>query len=312
MSGRIFLGDALEVLKTIPDATVNTCITSPPYFGLRDYGAEGQIGLETTVEEYLDRLVLVFREVRRVLRPDGTLWLNMGDSYATKSGAQPPTNTRNKHGHTEKKAPPGYKVKDLMGIPWRLAFALQDDGWYLRDDIIWHKTNAMPEAVKDRPTRAHEYIFLLSASPHYFYDAEIIKEPCGEKGSSSTFRGGGVYTMKRSFDNDATVERDSHGNVPNETGLRNKRDVWSVATAQLKEAHYATFPPELIRPCVLAGCPEGGTVLDPFFGSGTTGIVAAQEDRHYIGVEINPQYVELARRRIKTTESNGIQLKLRY
>lgn len=311
MNGEIILGDALKALKALPDASAHTCITSPPYFGLRDYGVEGQIGLEETVEEYLEKLVEVFREVRRVLRQDGTLWLNVGDSYATRSLAQAPTNTRNKTGHTKKQTPIGFKYKDLMGIPWRLAFALQADGWYLRDDIIWHKTNAMPEAVTDRPTRAHEYIFLLSTSQTYYYDADAIKEPCGTKGNSRTFRGGGAYTGHVSFDNDADSERESHGNVENESGMRNKRDVWSVATAQFKEAHYATFPPELIRPCILAGCPEGGTALDPFFGSGTTGVVATQENRRFIGIEINPDYAELSRRRTEEVERQGVQLKLR-
>ena len=310
MNGEIFLGDAIEILKTVPDATAHTCVTSPPYFGLRDYGVDGQIGLEETVEEYIEKLVAVFREVHRVLRPDGTLWLNIGDSYATRSGAQPPTNTRNKLGHTEKKVPLGFKYKDLIGIPWRLAFALQADGWYLRDDIIWHKTNAMPEAVTDRPTRAHEYIFLFSTQPTYYYDADAIKEPCGKKGNTPTFRGGGAYTMHRSFNNGSKVERETHGNIPNESGLRNKRDVWSVATAQFKEAHYATFPPELIRPCILAGCPEGGIAIDPFFGSGTTGVVATQENRRFIGIEINPNYADLSRRRIEETERQGVQLKL--
>lgn len=303
MNGEIFLGDAREVLKTLCDASVHACITSPPYFGLRDYGVEGQLGLEETVEEYLEKLVEVFREVRRVLRPDGTLWLNVGDSYAVRSGAQPPTNTRNSVGHTAKKIPIGFKRKDLIGIPWRLAFALQADGWYLRDDIIWHKTNAMPEAVTDRPTRAHEYIFLFSSKPVYYYDSDAIKEPCGTKGNSRTFRGGGVYVDNASFDNNTVKARESRGNVENKSGKRNKRDVWSVATARFKEAHYATFPPELIRPCVLAGCPEGGTVLDPFFGSGTTGLVAEQEKRRFIGIELNPDYVKLSQRRIEKGET---------
>lgn len=305
ISGQILTGDALAMLQSLPNAAAHTCITSPPYFGLRDYGMDGQIGLEDTVESYIERLVAVFREVRRVLRPDGTLWLNIGDSYATRSGNQPPTNTRNKSGHTAKTVPVGFKRKDLMGIPWRLAFALHADGWYLRQDIIWHKSNCMPESVRDRFTRSHEYIFLLTIRPNYYYDANAVKEPCGNKGNSRTFRGGGAYTMGRAFDNSADAPRTSHGNVPNKFGLRNKRDVWTVATAKCGETHHATFPPELIRPCILAGCPEGGVVLDPFFGSGTTGVVAAQEGRRFIGIELNPDYAALARRR---TEKEGMQL----
>ncbi len=305
----ILEGDALKVLKGLPDRSVHMCVTSPPYYGLRDYGVPGQIGLEKSVEEYILVLISIFREVKRVLRPDGTLWLNIGDSYATRSGSQAPKNTRNSRGHTEKHIPAGYKYKDLMGIPWELAFALRADGWYLRDDIIWHKTNAMPEAVTDRPTRAHEYIFLFSKGPHYFYDAKAIAEPCGSKGNARSFRGGGAYTGGRSFKNGTTVNRDTHGNTDNQEGTRNKRDVWSVATAQFKDAHYATFPPELIRPCVLAGCPPGGIVLDPFFGSGTTGVVALQEERDFIGIELNSAYVSLARKRIESTLEGGVQLK---
>ena len=268
----ILCGDALEQLRTLEPESVHTCVTSPPYYNLRDYGAAGQIGMEETPEEYIAKLVDVFREVRRVLRPDGTLWVNIGDSYATRSGPQPPANTRNAHGHTRKEPPNGYKCKDLMGIPWLLAFALRADGWYLRQDIIWHKTNAMPESVQDRCTKAHEYIFLLSKSAHYYFDAAAIREPCGKKGNARTFRGGGAYTGGRSFQNSARVERESHGNTVNSTGGRNKRSVWSIATGQFKAAHYATFPERLVEPCILAGCPEGGVVLDPFAGSGTTGV----------------------------------------
>ena len=214
----ILCGDALEQLRTLEAESVHTCVTSPPYYNLRDYGAAGQIGMEETPEEYIAKLVDVFREVRRVLRPDGTLWVNIGDSYATRSGPQPPANTRNAHGHTRKEPPDGYKCKDLMGIPWLLAFALRADGWYLRQDIIWHKTNAMPESVRDRCTKAHEYIFLLSKSAHYYFDAEAIREPCGAKGNVRTFRGSGAYTGGRSFQNSARVERESHGNSANNTG----------------------------------------------------------------------------------------------
>lgn len=309
---KIMTGDALRALKSLPNEQIHTCITSPPYYGLRDYGIDGQIGLEKSVQEYIKHLVDIFNEVHRVLRADGTLWLNLGDSYATRSGNYPPTNTRNKVGHTEKRVPEGYKYKDLMGIPWRVALALQESGeWYLRSDIIWHKTNAMPESVKDRPTRAHEYIFLLSKEEKYYYDGDAIKEDCtGHKGNARTFRGGGAYTGTRAYQNSLLVSRESHGNVTNISGKRNKRDVWNVATAHFAEAHYATFPPELIRPCILAGCPVGGIILDPFAGSGTTGIVAQEEERDFIGIDINPDYVTMAMRRIKEAEEKGIQLQL--
>lgn len=250
---QILNADALEALRTLPDACCSTCITSPPYFGLRNYETDGQIGLEETPDEYTEKLVKIFREVRRVLRDDGTLWLNIGDSYATRSGPQPPTNTRNQCGHTAKKVPTGYKYKDLIGIPWLLAFALRADGWYLRADIIWQKPNAMPESCKDRPTRAHEYIFLLSKSERYYYDAEAIKEPAAgfpgsqnpnarRRGNAKTFRGGNAYTHDRAKANSTAVERESHGLAVNETGKRNRRSVWTIATRPYKGAHFATFP----------------------------------------------------------------------
>ena len=266
----ILCGDALEQLRTLEAESVHTCVTSPPYYNLRDYGAAGQIGMEETPEEYITKLVDVFREVRRVLRQDGTLWVNIGDSYATRSGPQPPANTRNTHGHTRKEPPSGYKCKDLMGIPWLLAFALRADGWYLRQDIIWHKTNAMPESVRDRCTKAHEYIFLLSKSAHYYFDAAAIREPCGTKGNARTFRGGGAYTGGRSFQNSARVERESHGNTENKTGRRNRRSVWS----------------------------------------GTTGVVAKRLRRHFVGMEINPEYWQMATDRIAATMQEFQQLEI--
>lgn len=268
---KVLCGDALEQLRTLDAESVNVCVTSPPYYNLRDYGTAGQIGVEATPDEYIGKLVDVFREVWRVLRPDGTLWLNIGDSYATSSGPQAPTNTRNKYGHTSKRIPNGYKKKDLIGIPWMLAFALRADGWYLRQDIIWHKTNAMPESVRDRCTKAHEYIFLLSKSPRYYFDAAAISEPI--TGSST--------------------------NVP--TLRRNKRDVWAISTRGFKGAHSAVFPEKLVEPCILAGSPEGGTVLDPFAGSGTTGVVAKRLRRNFVGVEINPDYRKMAHDRIAET-----------
>ena len=299
MAEIILTGDALEQLRHLPPESVHTCVTSPPYYNLRDYGAAGQIGNEASVEEYLQSLVSVFREVRRVLRADGTLWVNMGDSYATRSGSQPPTNTRNSCGHTAKHTPRGYKYKDLIGVPWQLAFALRADGWYLRQDIIWNKSNCMPESVRDRCTKSHEYFFLLSKSERYYFDAAAISEPViSTKGNARTFRGGGAYTGGRAHDNSAQVERESHGNRENQTGRRNKRDVWTVSTNGFRGAHFAVFPEKLIEPCILAGSPLGGTVLDPFAGSGTTGVVAKRLRRDFIGCEINPDYAQMAADRI--------------
>jgi len=293
----VLLGDALEQLRTLEPESVHTCVTSPPYYNLRDYGVAGQIGMEDTPEEYIGKLVKVFREVWRVLRPDGTLWVNIGDSYATRSGAQPPTNTRNRCGHTAKRLPRGYKYKDLMGIPWLLAFALRADGWYLRQDIIWNKTRCLPESIRDRCTKSHEYIFLLSKSPHYYFDAAAICEPIA--GSSEKRYLQNIKAQKGSD------RQPGKSNGPMKAAgkgrTRNKRDVWSVSTAGFKGAHFAVFPEQLIEPCILAGCPEGGTVLDPFTGSGTTGAVAKRLRRNFIGVEINPEYREMAQERISAT-----------
>ena len=299
---KIITGNAIEVLKELPDCTADCCITSPPYLGLRDYGVNGQIGLEKSVEAYINRLTDIFREVRRVLKNDGTLWLNIGDSYVSSNSEYS-----------------NCKRKDLIGVPWLLAFALRNDGWYLRQDIIWEKPNAMPESVKDRCTKSHEYIFLFSKQSKYYFDYEAIKEPAVgfnnivpagskgilrpnsrlRKGNSRTFRGGGVYTKGQSFNNSAEIMRESHGNNENMTGLRNKRSVWTVATQGYKEAHFATFPEKLIEPCVLAGSKEGGVVLDPFLGSGTTAIVAKKYNRGFIGIELNSEYVEMAERRLE-------------
>lgn len=338
----VYLGNAEDVLRTFPDSSIDCCVTSPPYYALRDYGADGQIGLEETPEEFIGRLVGVFREVHRVLKPKGTLWVNMGDSYAgsMKGAASYPENAMNyKQGTnrgllgksvTVKKVPGGLKPKDLIGIPWMLAFALRGDGWYLRQDIIWSKTNAMPESVTDRCTKSHEYIFLLSKKPHYFFDFEAFKEPAvgfewdpvagsegafgprqtrrregaSPKGNTVGFRGGNAYTNNRSFDNDGDRGRLFHGNVENTSGLRNRRSVWNVTPSKCTEAHFATFPELLIQPCILAGCPEGGVVLDPFMGSGTTGIVARKLLRNYVGIEINPEYRDMAERRIRREGEN--------
>lgn len=313
---RIIHGDALTVLKTLPSNTVNCCVTSPPYYGLRDYGVEGQIGLEETPDAYIARLVDVFREVRRVLSDDGTLWVNIGDSYAGsgKGGQSEKKRSENwqpvyaNHGKTC-----GLKPKDLIGIPWMLAFALRADGWFLRQEIIWSKPNAMPESVKDRPTRAHENIFLFTKSKQYYYDYEAIQEPCLD-GDPNMPRGSkGVLGHQ----NGGTRKQDGHGRRHagfndryfdgSRRVLRNKRSVWTVATQPYAGAHFAVFPPELIRPCIRAGCSVGGVVLDPFMGSGTTAIVALEEGRHYLGIELNEQYIKgMAEPRITVTERTGI------
>ena len=267
MSATILIGDVRDSLRTLPEGSVRCVVTSPPYWGLRDYGHDGQIGLEQTPEEYVAELVEVFREVRRVLADDGTLWLNLGDSYG--SG------------------------KQLVGIPWRVAFALQADGWYLRQDIIWAKPNPMPESVTDRCTKAHEYVFLLSKQPRYFIDRKGLSEEAvvknakgipfgGKKHAENEFHGGGVYSGKEYV----------------ATGKRNKRSVWTIGTKPFKGAHFAVMPEALVEPCVLAGSESGDTVLDPFSGSGTVGVVALRHGRNYVGCELNPEYAELSRQRI--------------
>lgn len=335
---KVINGDCLEVLKTLPDESIDCCVTSPPYYGLRDYGTgawiggdpncphyrttkrsdntstghkammdtghpvgdaiyktvcplcgaireDRQIGLEETPEKYIEKLTEVFREVKRVLKNDGTLWLNIGDSYwgsgsrgwdFTDRFTDASKLQKGSKGTTDLHNLPklvgninGYKNKDLIGIPWMLAFALRADGWYLRQDIIWHKPNPMPESVRDRCTKSHEYIFLMSKSPHYYFDSDAMQE-------------------KATSDNG--------------DGKRNKRDVWSVVVKPVKEAHFATFPEELIAPCILAGSPVDGIVLDPFFGSGTTGRVAVKYSRHFIGIELNPEYIEISDKRTENVQ----------
>ncbi len=324
-------GDCVDVLRGMESETVDCCVTSPPYFGLRDYGVEGQIGLESTPAEFVEKLVEVFREVRRVLRDDGTLWLNLGDSY--NAG----TNSKRKNGtgdagnwHTADETGgirvkvDGLKTKDLIGIPWRVAFALQADGWYLRQDIIWHKPNPMPESVKDRCTKAHEYIFLLSKSKRYYFDSEAIQEPavCGSFPGNNSHRGETEYDQgderhrtkkglvayakkvresaaKESFNGKTEAMAATGQNAFRAvTEKRNKRSVWTVTTKPYKGAHFATFPPALIEPCILAGSRVGGIVLDPFNGSGTTGEVSISNGRRYVGIELNPEYIKLADSRI--------------
>lgn len=373
-----YLGDNRKILRALPEKSVHTCVTSPPYFGLRDYGTatwqggdadcahqsnrskqgqradrrftqgevfksvcghcgaervDMQIGLEPTPAEFVAALVDVFRELRRVLRDDGTVWLNLGDSYSAHAGQRKVTDQagiKQQSNTASAGAPsrcvPGLGHKQLIGIPWRVAFALQEDGWYLRSDCIWAKPNPMPESVTDRPTKAHEYLFLLSKSAKYYYDSTAIAEPVTEstvarltqpniesqngsdrvpgktngnmKAVGPRF-GGGKYG-----DLDEERHRTKSGNEYTlGNGTRNKRTVWTVATQPCTFAHFATFPPELIRPCIRAGAPVGGIVLDPFFGSGTTGLVARQEGRRCIGIDLNPEYIEIQKRRLNTQQS---------
>lgn len=299
---KILTGDCLNRLRKIPSGVINTCVTSPPYFGLRDYGVDGQIGLEATPEEFVAKMVEVFREVRRVLRDDGTLWLNLGDSYAgagysnhkNTGGAQVDQGGKQRH-----LSGTGLKNKDLIGIPWRVAFALQADGWYLRQDIIWHKPNPMPESVRDRCTKAHEYIFLLSKSMRYYFDNGAIKEPATSNsiGAAASFKRVGSKREQTIPGQGYGTHRPEREYVAyNET--RNRRSVWTVATKPFSGAHFATFPPALIEPCILAGAPSEGIVLDPFNGAGTTGLVALRNQRNYIGCELNPEYVAMSEQRI--------------
>lgn len=302
----IICGDCLEVMKQMPDDSVNCCISSPPYWGLRDYGVDGQLGLEKTPEEFIGKLVAVFREVRRVLKDDGTCWVNLGDSYANdakwggKSGCKNITSCIG--GYSREKKLTNLKPKDLVGIPWRFAFAAQADGWYLRQDIIWHKPNPMPESVTDRCTKSHEYIFLLTKSARYFYDNEAIKEEFADDRNGNP-NGGGQYAKECAWvgnrENAQSGLAKGKWNEDGNISGRNKRSVWTVTTKSFGEAHFATFPEKLIEPCVLAGCPEGGIILDPFFGAGTTGLVAYKNRRDYIGIELNPDYIGMSERRIQ-------------
>lgn len=350
MTVRILTGDARDRLKELPDGSVHCCVTSPPYFGLRDYGVSGQIGLEATPDAFVAELVSIFREVRRVLRDDGTLWLNLGDSYAGSWGAQgrqgetgqmasrSVSKVREKSkisaaqiaahpqkaSHTGSIRQEGLKPKDIIGIPWLVAFALRADGWYLRQDIIWSKPNPMPESVTDRCTKAHEYLFLLAKSPRYYFAAAEIAEAVAPstverllqptlaaQAGSDRVPGKTNGRMKAVVNSrllaEGAIARTggliSGGTDKSSLGVsaettRNRRSVWTVTTQPFSEAHFATFPPALIEPCILAGCPKGGTVLDPFFGAGTTGLVADRNGRDCIGIELNPEYAAMAERRI--------------
>lgn len=338
---KILTGDCRDVLKTLPYASVNCVVTSPPYFGLRDYGCDGQIGLEPTPEEFVRELVGVFREVKRVLRDDGTLWLNLGDSYNAYNHNRGPAAGANKNHHDimpdagRGLTCPNLKSKDLIGIPWMVAFALRADGWYLRQDIIWHKPNPMPESVTDRCTKAHEYVFLLSKSAKYYFDQQAIAEPVSDStiprlgraqtseqrmngipgqpvhslhekrglGGRNAFRGQGSNRDTAT----GPANRDGRDmlNVGASAETRNKRSVWTITTQPYKDAHFATFPPALVTPCILAGCPAGGTVLDPFGGSGTVGQVASELGRSSVLIELNPDYVKLAEARTNVTPGFG-------
>jgi DNA modification methylase len=310
-------GDAATVLATLPEGIAQTCVTSPPYYGIRDYGVDGQIGHEESPEEYVAALVEVFRQVRRVLKPDGTLWLNLGDTYAGGGGFAPnaPINRarseataagirtdgafhvpsiENREARAKARpghVPAGLKPKDLIGIPWRVAFALQADGWYLRSEIIWHKPSCMPESATDRPTRAHEHVFLLSTSPRYFYDAEAVKEPVqSDRAPSRKAKATGVGHAELRPNGSAYDGEETH---------RNLRDVWSIATQPFDGAHFATMPPDLARRCIIAGSRPGDLVLDPFNGAGTTGLTALETFRRYLGVELNPDYITISHNRLE-------------
>jgi len=315
----IIQGDCLEQLKNFPSNRIHMCVTSPPYWGLRDYGVLGQLGLEPTLGEYLQKMVEIFEEVKRVLKPRGTLWLNMGDKYngdapGSRDADRWPKQSRNDNNPNVGRVP-GHKNKDMFGIPWRVAFALQEAGWYLRSDIIWEKPNPMPESVRDRPTKSHEYLFLMSKSARYYYDFEAIKEPIVGDGRTGTGVGFGLgydKNPKRRFkktpsgwDTGPGNHDDKKGRYHNAgasplidmDGKRNKRSVWTVPTKPCSDAHFATFPEDLIDPCIKAGCPKKGVVLDPFMGSGTTARVAIKNGCKYVGIELNPEYIKLAKRR---------------
>lgn len=302
----IYHGNSVDVLRTLPDGSIDCCITSPPYYGLRDYGVQGQLGLEPTPEAYVVELVNVFREVNRVLKPEGTLWLNLGDSYAgsgrgkgdvNKKGIQP------KHSFvgdifSKPYKLQGYKNKDLIGIPWLVAFALRESGWYLRQDIIWHKPNPMPEGVTDRCTKAHEYIFLLSKSPKYYYNSTAIKTAVKQASITRSQYGWHPEKLLHGTNYNGWKPTNKIGDKASPATGANKRSVWTVSVAGFKGAHFATFPEKLIVDMVKAGSPEQGVVLDPFMGAGTTAVVAKKLGRDYVGIELNYEYIKIAERRL--------------
>ena len=316
---KLMHGDCLELLKTMESESIQTCITSPPYWGLRDYGNDNQIGLEKTPEAYVEKMVSVFQEIKRVLKEDGTVWLNLGDSYMSSGGAS------RHHGYTDPKYSNGRKIehfepqayphdiikpKDIVGIPWRVALALQSDGWYLRQDIIWAKGNPMPESVKDRCTKSHEYLFLLTKNKKYYFDYEAIKETSVDYEASykryeSGFGGKKNQSLKESgYGQTKVIGRRKFD------GKRNKRSVWNVNTQPCKEAHFAVMPQKLVKPCVLAGSRKGDKILDPFAGAGTVGMVASRHERDFIGIELNAEYIEIAEKRIASAEQAPKQMEL--
>ncbi|MFB5946095.1 DNA-methyltransferase [Albibacterium profundi] len=340
LKNTIMKGDALENLKLIPSGSIDMCVTSPPYFNLRDYGHPGQIGNEATPELFIQKLVDVFREVKRTLKDDGTLWVNIGDSYWGSGKGYADTKTENRGNSASRLSKKtvydksvNIKNKDLIGIPWMLAFALRADGWYLRQDIIWHKPNCMPESVTDRCTKSHEYIFMLSKSAKYYYDQDSIKEPAiwdvdGNKTAARKARVKDTHkslptekvnALRKGSFKDAAKFNGKHQDKQRGhsrrhagfndrwdamtkeqqcTGMRNKRSVWSISPAQFREAHFATFPEKLVVPCIKAGSPRGGVILDPFFGAGTTGLVARKLNRDFIGIELSEQYIRIAETRL--------------
>lgn len=295
----MIVGDARDTLAEMPSDSVDCIVTSPPYFALRDYGMDGQIGLEKTLDEYIARLVEVFWEARRVLSPTGTFWLNLGDSYShggngSRDAERWPKQSRNDH-RVEHAAKVG-KPKDLLMVPARVALALQDDGWWIRSDVIWQKTNPMPESVRDRPTSSYEHVFLLARSARYFYDADALREPPAAS-TLADKRQGFSYPAGEGAGNPGVFGHVGHP-VPTPANGRNARDVWTISVQPFRGAHFATFPVELARRCIVAGCPRGGTVLDPFAGSGTTGVAALREHRQFVGIELNPEYAAMAEGRI--------------
>jgi DNA modification methylase len=295
----ILIGDVMEKLVELPDKSVNCVITSPPYWGLRDYGQDAQLGLELKPEDYIKNMVNVFREIKRVLKDDGSLWLNLGDTYSAQrwSGnglGQPMNKMKDGHRDIAPEKQSGLPDKNLVGIPWRVALALQADGWYLRQDIIWHKPNPMPESVRDRCTKAHEYVFLMTKQAKYYFNHEAMKEPAkwhgrDKRSSNGRFEYDGKFTGASGTGQRAFVQINP---------MRNRRSVWSIVSKPFKGAHFAVMPEALVEPCLLAGCPENGIVLDPFLGSGTVAVVAVKNNRKYIGIELNPDYAEIAKKRI--------------
>ena len=316
VKAEVIIGDNRQALKELSDASVQTVVTSPPYWGLRDYGHDNQIGLEQSPDDFIEQLCIVFDEVWRVLKDDGTIWVNLGDSYsAMRDSKASPDSLRTGEGtrvssaanrNPENLRKAGLKHKDLVGIPWRFAFAMQARGWYLRSDIIWHKPNPMPESVTDRPTKSHEYIFLMTKSPRYYYDHEAIKEDAIWAEEKRAGKGRLHYDGKRQGEKGTGQE-----NFVSIVDKKNKRSVWQVKVKGYKEAHFATYPTELIEPCILAGSKEGDTVLDPFSGSGTTGEVALKHGRNYVGLELNPEYAAISEKRITDAVGMFADLEMR-